>query len=129
MSLARRGSTRIASALLTDPETRVIAAALDNPFLTEICVVKAVLRDNSPHPLVHAVCDHRKWSLRRDVQVALLRSRHTPLARAIAIAASLPVPVVRDVLHHSCLAPNIKTYLAEQLQRRSVAKHKKAGEG
>ena len=125
MSLARRGSTRIAAALLTDAETRVIQAALDNPFLTEIWVVKAIMRDDCPHALVHAVCSHQKWSLRRDVQVALLRNKETPLARAIAIAGALPVHVVRDVLHHSRLQPNIKTYLADQLERR-IAKQKKA---
>jgi len=126
MSLARRGSTRIAAALLTDPETRVITAALDYPYLTEIWVVKAVLRDDCPHPLVHAVCNHKKWLLRRDVQIALLRSSQTPLARAIAIAACLPVHVVSDVLHHSRLAPNIKAYIADQLKRHAVRQKKSA---
>lgn len=125
MSLARRGSTRIAAALLTDPETRVIEAALDSPYLTEIFVVKTVMRDDCPHPLVHAVCNHRKWALRRDVQIALLRNQQTPLARAIAIAEALPVHVVREVLDHSRLQPNIKAYLTDQLQRRTQ-KRKKA---
>ena len=125
LSLARRGSTRIAAALLTDPETRVIEVALDNPHLTEIWVVKTVMRDDCPHPLVHAVCNHRKWALRRDVQIALLRNQQTPLARAIAIAEALPVHVVRDVLGHSRLQPHIKAYLADQLQRR-VEKRKQA---
>lgn len=129
LSLARRGSTRIAAALLADPETRVIEAALDNPFLTEVWIVKAVMRDDSPPALVHGVCKHGKWSLRRDVQVALLRNPHTPLARAIAIAGVLPVNVVRDVLHHSRLQPNIKAYLADQLERRIAARQKKSGEG
>ncbi len=128
MSLARRGSTRIAASLLTDPETRVIEAALDNSYLTEVWVVKTVMRDDCPHPLVHAVCKHSKWSLRRDVQVALLRNQQTPLAPAIAIAAALPAHIVRDVLHHSRLQPNIKAYLAEQLARRSAARQKKIGE-
>lgn len=126
MSLARRGSTRIAAALLTDPETRVIEAALDNPYLTEIWVVKTVMRDGCPHPLVHAVCNHPKWSLRRDVQVALLRNPQTPLARAIVIAGALPVHVVRDVLYHSRLQRNIKAYLTEQLERRSASQKRTA---
>lgn len=122
MSLARRGSTRIAAALLTDPETRVIEAALDNPHLTEIWVVKNLMREDAPHAFVHAAGSHEKWSLRRDVQVALLRNQHTALARAIAIAGALPVQVVRDVLHHSHLQPNIKAYLADQLVRREQKK-------
>lgn len=129
MSLARRGSTRIAAALLTDSETRVIEAALNNPYLTEVWVVKAVMGDDSTHALVHAVGNHPLWSLRRDVQVALLRHKETPLARAIAIANALPTHVVRDILHHSRLQPNIKSYLADQLQRRAAARTKKIGEG
>ena len=126
MSLARRGSTRLAAALLTDPETRVIEAALDNPYLTEVWVVKNLMRDDAPHAFVHAAGGHKKWSLRRDVQIALLRNQHTPLARAIAIAGALPVQVVRDVLHHSRLQSNIKGYLAEQLQRREEKKKARA---
>lgn len=129
MTLARRGSTRIAATLLADPEARVIEAALDNPYLTEVWVVKNLMRDDSPHAFVHAVCTHKKWSLRRDVQVALLRNQHTPLARAITIASALPVHVVRDILHHSRLLPNIKAYLKEQLARRDAARQKKSGDG
>ena len=127
LSLAKRGSTRIAAALLRDPEARVIEAALDNPYLTEVPVVKNLMRDDSPHPFVRAVCVHAKWSLRRDVQVALLRNQHTPLARAISLAGALPTHVVRDVLSHSRLQPNIKAYLSDQLARRDASKRKKAG--
>ena len=118
LTLAKRGSTRIAAALLADPEARVIEAALDNPFLTEAWVVKALMREDGPQALVQAVCRHGKWPLRRDVQIALLRNAHTPLARAIAISGGLPSNVLQDVLHYSRLTPNIKKYLTEQLRRR-----------
>ena len=126
LSLAKRGSTRVAASLLFDPESRVIEAALDNPYLTEMWVVKALMRDDSPHAFVQAVCGHKKWSLRKDVQVALLRNQQTPFARAISIADALPTHVVRDVLTNSRLQPNVKAYLADQLERRSK---KKTGEG
>ncbi len=128
LTLAKRGSTRVAAAMLTDSETRVIEAALDNPYLTEVWVVKTAMRDDCPPALVNAVCKHAKWSLRRDVQVALLRNQHTPLARAIAIAAALPTHVVDDVLKHSRLQPNIKAYLTDQLARRESARKNKGGE-
>ena len=129
LTLAKRGSTRIAASLLPDPEARVTEAALDNPYLTEVWVVKNLMRGDSPYAFVHATCKHKKWSLRRDVQVALLRNQHTPLAHAIAIADALPTHVVHDILHHSRLQPNIKAYLTQQLARRNAAKHKKSGEG
>ena len=121
LTLAKRGSTRVAAAMLADPEERVMHAALENPYMTEAWIVKALLRDDAPVPLVHSVCCHPKWSLRRDVQVALLRNDKTPLARAIAIAEKLPTQLLRDVLHHSRLEANVKTYLHALLERRATA--------
>jgi hypothetical protein len=121
LTLAKRGSTRVAAALLADPEERVMHAALASPYMTEAWVVKALMRDDAPTPLVHAVCRHPKWSLRRDVQVALLRNDKTPLARAIAISEKLPTQVLRDVLHHSRLEANVKAYLLALLERRASA--------
>ncbi len=119
LTLARRGSTRVAATLLTDPDERVMLAALDNPYMTEAWIVKALMRDDAPVPLVHAVCRHAKWSLRRDIQVGLLRNDNTPMARAIALAEKLPSQVLRDILHHSRLQANVKTYLLALLDRRA----------
>lgn len=129
LTLAKRGSTRVAAALLVDAERRVVDAALDNPLLTEMWIVKALMRPEAPFDFVHAVCGHRKWFLRRDVQIALLRNEQTPFARAIAIADALPTHVVRDVLLQSRLQPNVKAYLTEQLKRRAATRAKKTGEG
>jgi len=74
LTLAKRGSTRVAAALLSDSDDRVRDAALQNPHLTEEWVVKALMRDEPSAALVLAVCRDRKWSLRRDVQIALLRN-------------------------------------------------------
>ncbi len=118
LTLARRGSTRIAAALLFDTERRIIETALQNPFLTERWIVKALMNDAAPADFVDAVCRHEKWSLRREIRLALLRNQHTPLARAIAIAESLPAASVRDVLHGSRLPENIRIYLEQQLAAR-----------
>jgi hypothetical protein len=121
LSLAKRGSTRIAATLLADSEERVMHAALENPYMTEAWIVKALMRDHAPAPLVHAVCRHPKWSLRLDVQIALLRNDKTPLARAVAFAEKLPSQVLRDVLHHARLEANVKVYLLALLDRRTNA--------
>ncbi len=118
LTLAKRGSTRVAGALLSDNDNHVREAALQNPRMTEDWIVKALMRDDTPAGLVLAICHDCKWSLRRDVQVALLRNQHTPLASAIAISDRLPTPVLRDVLHQSQLDDKIKTYLHSLVDRR-----------
>ena len=119
ITLAKRGSTRVAAALLRDPEERVMLAALENPYLTESWIAKALLSADAPLALVNAVCRHPKWALRRDVQLALLHNDKTPLAVAIAISDKLPSNVLRDVLHSSRLQPNAKACLLALLERRA----------
>jgi hypothetical protein len=111
LSLSHLASGRVAAELLADTEPRIIHAALENSRLTEAQVVKAVMRVHAGANLIHAVCQHAKWSLRREVRIALLRNQHTPMARALEFARSLPAGVVREILHGSHLPSNIKGYL------------------
>ncbi|MGA9074623.1 MAG: hypothetical protein WB368_10975 [Candidatus Sulfotelmatobacter sp.] len=117
LTLARRGSQAVAAALLLDTESRVSHTALENSRLTEAAVIKALLRPNGS-AFVEAVCHHPKWSLRREIRVALLRSPHTPLARALEFARTLPPPLLRDILHTSRLPEKIKAYLHNNLKER-----------
>jgi len=118
LTLARRASETVAAALLLDQESRVAHTALENSRLTEAAVIKALLRPSAGAAFVEAVCHHPKWSLRREIRVALLRSPHTPLARALEFARNLSPPLLRDVLHTSRLPEKIKTYLRENLKQR-----------
>jgi len=115
LTLAHRASGRVATELLSDSESRVIHAAMENPRLTESQVVKAVMATKASPVFVQAVCHHVKWSLRREVRIALLRSQHTPLARALEFARSLPVTIVKEILHGSRLPANIKEALLKSL--------------
>jgi len=119
MMLARRASETVAAALLLDKELRVARTALENARLTEAAVIKALLRPNAGAAFVEAVCHHPKWSPQREIRLALLRSPHTPLARALEFARNLPPPLLRDVLHTSRLPEKIKTYLRENLKQRT----------
>jgi hypothetical protein len=117
LSLAKRGSTRVAGALLADKELRIVKGALENGRLTETAVVKALARHDSPAHFVEAVCHHAKWSTRREVRIALLRNEKTPLARALEFAHALPAPLVREILHTSRLPASIKAYIRKELER------------
>jgi hypothetical protein len=118
ISLARRSSATVAAALLLDKESRVWQAALENTRVTEAAIVKALQRPGATTAFVEAVCRHSKWSLRHEIRIALLRNRHTPLARAIEFARRLPPPLLRDVLHVSRLPEKIKEYLRRDLRDR-----------
>jgi hypothetical protein len=114
ISLARRSSTLVAGALLLDKESRVWQPALENARLTEAAVVKALQRTTATPAFVEAVSHHPKWSVRHEVQVALLRNAHVPVAKALEFARRIPARQLRDVLHTSRLPERIKSLLRKE---------------
>lgn len=118
LALAKRGSTRIAAALLFDNEPGVMRAALVNPFMTEVWIVKAIMSKDSTSDLVSEVSHHVKWSLRKEIRIALLKNDKTPLGRVLAFAQSMSAPVLREVLATSRLNAKVKEYLTKELETR-----------
>lgn len=114
ISLARRSSTPVAGALLLDRESQVWQPALENPRLTELAIVRALQRANATPGFVVAVSHHAKWSLRNEVQVALLRNAYTPLAKAIEFSRRIPSQQLRDILRASRMPEKIKSYLRKE---------------
>jgi hypothetical protein len=141
LTLARRASGRVAAALLlevesgdgktvhakmiagktsaaetVDRKTRVMQTALENPRLTEVLVIKSVLGSAASAALVHAVARHAKWSRRREIRAALLRTAHLSLARALEFSREIPAPVLQEVLASSRLPAPVKAQLIRQSQ-------------
>lgn len=117
LSLARLASGRIAGALLLDAEARIMQTALENARLTETFVIQAVLRPEASPALAQAVSQHAKWSFRREIRIALLRTQHLSLARALEFSRGIPPPLLREVLHSSRLPARVK----EQVLRENRA--------
>jgi hypothetical protein len=118
ITLAKRGSTRVAERLLVDPDPRVVDLAMNNPYLTEACIIRTLMRDPLEPRFVEKIARHPKWSLRTDVRCALLRNPSTPMAAALQFAQTLPADVARDALLHSNLPHSVKTYLMVEIQSR-----------
>lgn len=116
LALARRGPSRIAGAMLLDGDVRVMQIALENSRLTEIFVIQAVLRPEAKAPLVQAVAHHPKWSFRREVRIALLRTEDLSLARTLEFSRGIPAPLLRDLLHSSRLPARIKEQVLRENQ-------------
>lgn len=132
LTLARRASGRVAAALLLDVEsfdtknanakavgraTRIMQVALENRRLTEALIINAVLDRSASAALVHAVARHSKWSHRKEIRTALLRTEHLSLARALEFSRDVPALLRHELLASSRLPDQIK----DQLQRESSA--------
>lgn len=134
ISLARRGSHRLAGKLLGDSDRRVIEAALSNPSLTEHNVGAALVLENASAELAEAVLIHPRWSIPRSVKQALVRCKSLSLARLMGILPELSAPELADVAADPRVAINIRAYAARTVlwrsrQRKSGGRNRMEAEG
>jgi len=122
LTLAKRSSGRIAAALLHDPESRIMHAALANPRMTESLIAHALRSRSDTEHLAPAICRHEKWSTRQEIKMALLANENTPLARVLQIAGELPVKALKETLANSRLSANVKSYLHTAIAERGARK-------
>jgi len=120
LTLAKQGSGRIAAALLLDREERIMQAALTNPHITEVWIVKALKVETGTELLAPAVSRHQKWSFRNEVKAALLGNKHTPPTRMIQLAGELPVNLIKDVLKSGRLSAQARNSLTAVLEKRAA---------
>jgi hypothetical protein len=125
LTLARRGTHRICCGLLADSDGRVLRAALDNPSLTEPAVAAALVVDKASSELTLLVAEHQRWSARRGIKLALLRSKHLSLARFAAILPELSVSDLTDLAEDPRMAPNLRAYAARVVSKRRTQAEQK----
>ncbi len=101
--------------------TRILPVALDNPRLTEALVINSVLRPAAGAALVQAVARHAKWSPRKEIRAALLRTEHLSLARALEFSREIPAAPLQEVLASSRLPEKIKDQLIRESSHRDQA--------
>src|SRR5438309_3289639 len=118
ITLARRGTARVAGALLADGHAQVLSIALDNPGLTEAQVLKALSRENLPLGVVKAIAQHRKWSHTYNVRLALVRHRGSTLSTILAYLPELTVSDLRELAAPGIVSENLRKYLQAEIQRR-----------
>ena len=118
ITLARRGPARVAGALLTEGHPQVLSVVLDNPYLTEAQVLKALSREKLPAPVVPAIIHHRKWSISYNVRIALLRQPSAPLATILSYLPQLTVSDLRELGAPGIVPETLRRYIQAEVQRR-----------
>ncbi|MCL4524423.1 MAG: hypothetical protein M1451_11040, partial [Acidobacteria bacterium] len=132
LTLARRGSARVAAALLAPQNQevfneKIVPLALDNAFLTESQVLKVLARENLPEIVPASIARHRKWSYLYNVRMALVRHPLTPLARVLAFLPEITLRDLDELSGARSLPASLKQYIrAEVALRRSRGRPRRA---
>ena len=118
ITLARRGTARVAGALLAEGHAQVLSVVLDNGSLTEAQVLKALSRERLPVGVVKAVAQHRKWSHTYNVRLALVRHPSSTLSTILAYLPELTVSDLRELAAPGIVSENLRNYLLAEIQQR-----------
>src|SRR5437867_8548216 len=122
ITLARRGPARVAGALLAEGHAQVISVVLDNPYMTEAQILKALSREKLPAPVIPAIIHHRKWSISYNIRIALLRQPSAPLATILSYLPQLTVSNLRELAAPGIVPEKLRRYIQAEVQRRLGAR-------
>lgn len=120
LTLARRGPSRIAGAVLAEGHPQAIKLALANGFLTESQVLKVLAKPDVPERVVTAIAQHAKWSCQYNVRLALMRNAHTPAPIVLLMLPNLTIRDLKEIAKHEPLAPHLKRYILRELHQRAT---------
>jgi len=115
ITLAKRGSARLAVSLLQGENIQIIQAVLDNPYLTEAVLLPVLNRSDCTPSMVEAIASHPRWGLRYDIRLALLRQSSLPFARALTIMSGLKPQDAHAMSQEPAVDPQIRKYLSKLL--------------
>jgi hypothetical protein len=126
ITLARRGPSRVAGALLAEGHAQVVEVVLDNPYLTEAQILKALSREKLPPGVAHSLARHRKWSATYNVRLALVRHPASSLSTILAYLPELTVSDLRELAAPGIVSETLRKYLQAEVERRVHREGKKS---
>jgi hypothetical protein len=124
ITLARRASGRIAAGLLSTADREIIQACLDNPYLTEAHVAKALGLENLPRAVVEMIAFHPRWSSRYYVRLALIRNPATPFSQAAEFIPNITIGDLQDICLDRRMPEQVRKHIEAQCaERRRASGH------
>ncbi len=118
ITLARRGTGRVAAQLIVTEDRELIAAALDNPYLSEAHLLRVLALENVPASVVESLAFSPKWSHRYSLRLALIRHPLTPLARVLDFIPHLAVNDLRDACLDRRMPERVRAYVVSHCTER-----------
>ncbi|MBZ5526546.1 MAG: hypothetical protein LAN71_01400 [Acidobacteriia bacterium] len=118
VTLARRGPGRLAATLLAEGHPRILEVVLDNPYLNEGHLLKALSHEKLPEAVIVAVARHRRWSVFYNVRIAIVRHPRSPLAVVLGFLPHITLGDLRELVAPGLLADSLRNYLQAEIARR-----------
>lgn len=124
ITLARRGTGRLAASLLFNHDLELIRAALDNPYLTEGHLLNVLTREGLPPPVVEQLTQHERWSHRYYLRLGLIRHPLTPFARVLGFLPDMAVTDLCDICLDHRMPQRVRKYVEAYCAARMNKQHR-----
>ncbi len=124
LTLARRGPSRVAGAILAEGHRQAMKLALANGFLTESQVLKVLSKEGISERVVTAIATHPKWSCLYNIRVALLRNRSAPAECVQKFVGDLALRDLADLAKLPEISREVRGAIARELENREAKKEK-----
>lgn len=115
ITLARRVGGNILMKLLEDGMKEVVTICLDSSQMTEGDICKILHMKKIPSHVIHRISDHPKWSLRYDVQWALIRHNQTPLSHAVIFLKKMKTTDLKELYAAPEVPTSTKPFIYREL--------------
>ena len=115
LTLARKGTTALAEALLKEGHPQIVAACLDNPHLKEGAVHQFINSANATAESISQIARHNRWQHRPELQLAILKNPRTPAIWFTLFLPRLSRSTVKNLALSPRLTPQQKQLVTEAL--------------
>ena len=119
MTLARRSSNAVLMKLIEDGMKEVVPICLDSMYIREGDVCKIVSMKKISSQVICQIASHAKWSLRHNVQRALILNKYTPLAIAIHFIEKMKTVDLAELYATPSLPTSTKPFIYRELNDRN----------
>jgi hypothetical protein len=114
-TLAKIASGDILLKLLQDGYPDVVKFCLDSPYLQEAHLFKVISRSTTTPGTIRAIAEHKNWSCRSMIRLALVRNEHTPLSLSVQFLAAVKIMDLRELLADPSVSVTMKPFIHREL--------------
>ncbi len=119
LAVARRGTGRLAGALLAQGHASLATAALENARLTEAQVLRALSAAALPEAAIEVIANHPKWSRLPHVRLALTKHPQSPLREVQRLLRELPRGELERLYAAPSLRAEVRVAAQQEINRRA----------
>jgi hypothetical protein len=117
-TLAKKASGKVLIKLVEDGMKDVVADCLNSPIMTEAMICRIIHMKKIASNVIRQIAEHPKWSLRYDVQWALIRSHHAPLSRVVHFLKNMRSRDLKELYDAPEVPSSTKPFIYRELMDR-----------